>query len=212
MTFFTRTTAGSQGRLASRAGLWAVVGALALTVPLALSGCTQAQPHAESTYGGMPSYLPKSSLDTDAMLTGSVKKPALTSEGDSVKVKLPGGGSVVMSVTGPVVPGEGLPYQADYTTCTWTLTLSHATRAVPIRLSEFTTFDQAGFVYHLAAVPHTPALPTSVGPGQKATFELRTSMKVGEGLLRWAPADSASPAAAKAAKIVAAWDFEVEND
>ena len=181
-------------------------------MPLALSGCTQAQPHVQDTYGGLPSYLPKTSDDTDTMLTGTAARPALTSEGDSVKVKLPGGGSVVMSVTGPVVPGEGLPYQADYTTCTWTLTLSDATRTVPIRLSELTTLDQLGTVYRLAPVPHEPAPPASVAPGQKVTFELRAGMKVGEGLLRWAPAASASAADEKAAKIRAEWDFEVEND
>jgi hypothetical protein len=136
-------------------------------------------------------------------LTGSVKRPALTSEGDSVKVDLPSGGTVLATVTGPVVPGEGLPYQADYTTCTWTVTLSHATRDVDLDLSDLTTLDQLGTVYHPATVPGRPAPPAVLHPGQSTTFELRTGMKVGEGLLRWAPGGS---------KIVASWDFEVEND
>ncbi len=40
-------------------------------------------------------------------------------------------------------------------------------------------------------------------PGQRTTFEVRTVMKVGEGVLRWAPGGG---------KTLAEWDFEVEND
>ncbi|MCU1529414.1 MAG: hypothetical protein JWP75_3177 [Frondihabitans sp.] len=194
---------GSLGRLVTRAAPWASLAVVALAVPLALSGCTSAQPTVVDTYGGLPSYLPKAPVGTDDVLTGSVKRPALTSEGDSVKVELPGGGTVLATVTGPVVPGEGLPYQANYTTCTWTVKLSDATRNVLIRLSDLTTLDQLGAVYHPTTVPGQAAPPAVLHPGQSTTFELRTGMKVGEGLLRWAPGGS---------KIVAEWDFEVEND
>jgi hypothetical protein len=194
---------GSLGRLVTRAAPWASLAVVALTVPLALSGCTSAAPSAPDTYGGLPSYLPKAPVGTDDVLTGSVKRPALTSEGDSVKVELPGGGTVLATVTGPVVPGEGLPYQADYTTCTWTVKLSDASRDVPLRLSDITTLDQLGTVYHPAVVAGQPSPPALLHPGQSTTFEVRTGMKVGEGLLRWAPGGS---------KIVAQWDFEVEND
>lgn len=204
----TRVHARPHGRLASRAGLWAVAGAALLVVPLALAGCTSSTPHVEDTYGGLPSYLPTAPAGTDTILTGTLAKPALTSEGDAVKVKLPGGGSVVMTVTGPVVPGEGLPYQADVTTCTWTITLSGATRAIPIVLADMTTLDQLGTIYPLSPVPHEAAPPTSITPGRTTTFEVRTGMKVGEGLLRWAPGSSAGTSHG----IIAEWDFEVEND
>lgn len=199
----SKDTARSRGRLARRVGLRAVAGTVAILVPLALAGCSQAAPKVEDTYGGLPSYLPTAKAGTDGELVGSVTHPALTSEGDTVKVALPGGGTVRMTVTGPVVPGEGLPEQADFTTCTWTLKLDDATRAVPVRLSDLTTLDQLGNVYRLNAVPGEKAPPTELEPGSSTTFELRTNMKVGEGLLRWAPGGS---------KIVASWDFEVEND
>jgi hypothetical protein len=41
-----------------------------------------------------------------------------------------------------------------------------------------------------------------VAPNQTGTFELRVVKTVGEVLTRWAPRQ----------KIVATWDFEVEND
>jgi hypothetical protein len=40
-------------------------------------------------------------------------------------------------------------------------------------------------------------------PGQRASFELRTVMPVGEGAMRWAPA---------AHELLATWDFVVETD
>ncbi|RKR76377.1 hypothetical protein [Frondihabitans australicus] len=208
----TAYNARPQGRLVSRAGLWAVVGPLALAAGLAVAACFHAAPAtsaAEPAYGTMPAYLKKIAGDgTDAMLTGTAARPALTSEGDTVKVMLPGGGSVRMDVTGPVVPGEGLPFQADYTTCTWTITLSHATKNVPIVLTDMSTLDQVGTIYRLSRVPHEAAPPTSIGPGQSETFEVRADMKVGEGLLRWAPGATAG----SNSKILAEWDFEVEND
>jgi hypothetical protein len=203
VTVVKSSKAGSRGRLAHRAGLRAVLAGLAIVVPLALAGCSQAAPAVQDTYGGLPSYLPSAPAGTDGELVGSVSHPALTSEGDTVKVKLPGGGTVRMTVTGPVVPGEGLPHQTDATTCTWTLTLDHASTDTPIRLSDLTTLDQLGDVYSLAPVAGQPAPPAVLKPGASTTFELRTSMKVGEGLLRWAPGGKTT---------VASWDFEVEND
>lgn len=205
--------AGSQGRLATRAGLWAVCGAALLVLPLALSGCSQAAPAPKNTYGSLPAYLKdiQSKADaagSDATLTGTAEKPALTSEGDAVSVELPGGGSVLMTVTGPVVPGEGLPYQTASTTCTWTITLTKATRTVPILLTDMSTIDQLGTVYRLGPVPHEAAPPASIAPGETKTFEVRARMKVGEGLFRWAPGATAKTNE----RILAEWDFQVEND
>ena len=45
------------------------------------------------TFGAYPSYLPKDTLNrhSDAVLTGTIQRPALTNEGDAVKVKTPSG-------------------------------------------------------------------------------------------------------------------------
>jgi hypothetical protein len=156
----------------------------------------------QNRYGGLPSYLPTSSLRPDSVLTGSTGHPALTTEGDTVLVQLPGG-SVRATVSGPVVPGEGLPYQAQSTTCTWTVTLTGATTPTPVTLADFSTVDHFGTIYHPGFVTGQPATPTSIAPGQSVTFELQAVMRVGEGLMRWAPG---------APQILASWDFEVEND
>ena len=46
----------------------------------------------------------------DRVLTGTMQRPALTVEGLPVQVKTHGF-DVLVNVAGPVVPGEGLPYQ-----------------------------------------------------------------------------------------------------
>jgi hypothetical protein len=154
------------------------------------------------SYGSLPTFLPSTTIEPDSVLTGSTTHPALTTEGDSVRVQL-ADGVVLATVDGPVVPGEGLPYQTPATTCTWTVTLTGATRTLPIDLADFTSIDHLGAVYHATLVPGQPAPPAQLQPGQTTTFELRAVMPTGEGLMRWAPSGQ---------QIVASWDFEVEND
>lgn len=186
------------------------VAALAVAVPmavLALAGCAQTRiaPVAvahDDKYGGLPSFLPKESIHPDSVLTGTAAKPALTTEGDSVEAKF-SGGSARVSVVGPEVPGEGLPYQADATTCTWIVTITGTSGSIPVRASDFSSIDHLGAVYRPAFVAGQPMPPTDLKPGQKATFELRADMMVGEGLMRWAPDGK---------HVVGSWDFEVEND
>jgi len=165
-----------------------------------LADCgTAAKPVARPTptFGAYPSYLPKDALNdgSDAALTGTIQRPALTNEGDAVKVKT-SQWSVLATVSGPQVPGEGLPYQATETTCTWVVTMSGATGTVPISPSDFSSIDQDSNVYHPVLVPGQPKPP-------EVSFELRVVQATGEGLMRWAP---------NGRNIVAKWDFVVEND
>jgi hypothetical protein len=171
-----------------------------------VSGARPAASHSSNinTYGGYASYLPKSTLhqQNDVRLTGTAAQPALTSEGDGVEVRTPKW-SVLMTVSGPEVPGEGLPYQTPATTCTWVVTMSGATGLVPVAARDFTSIDHLGAVYRPVFVKGQPVPPKFLRPGQRVSFELRAVQVVGEGLMRWAP---------NGHNIVAKWDFEVEND
>ncbi len=138
----------------SRTASLAVAVAGAAVLAGALVGCSShVEPKAEDTYGGMPSYLAGIPSTTDAVLDGTAARPALTSEGDAVRVHLHGGATVLATVTGPVVPGEGLPYQGETTTCTWTVSLRDASGSVPVSLTDLTTTDQLGNAYRLSPVP-----------------------------------------------------------
>ena len=176
-------------------------------VLLTLAGCgtTAAGGSASAThFGGYPTYLPSSTLNyrSDTVQTGTVQRPALTSQGDGVEVKTMRW-SVLVTVTGPEVPGEGLPYQAPATTCTWIVTMADATGPVPVSASDFTSIDAENDVYRPAFVAGQPQPPRVLRPGQTISFELRAVEATGEGLMRWAP---------DGRNIVAKWDFVVEND
>jgi hypothetical protein len=176
-------------------------GALGVGIAEALSGSGGSASSA-GRYGALPSFLPTSSLQPDSALTGTAGRPALTSEGDAVVARLPHG-SALVTVSGPVVPGEGLPYQATATTATWTVTISHATGRVPVSARAFSTIDSLGQTYYPGFVPGQPRPPAILRPGQRTSFELRAVMPVGEGAMRWAPAVH---------ELLATWDFVVEND
>jgi hypothetical protein len=151
-----------------------------------------------------PSFLPKHTLNQrdDTVLTGTVDRPALTSQGDPVEVVTPHW-RVRAVVTGPNVPGEGLPVQQPATYCTWTITLSDATGDVPVLLSDFRPIDFVGETYQLSLPPGQTPLPSVLRPKQTLTFQVRDFETVGEGVMRWAPDGD---------HIVAKWDLVVEND
>ena len=167
---------------------------------LSIAGCSGSS--ASGKYGTLPSFLPSSSIQPDSVLTGTAARPALTSEGDTVRVVLPHG-SVLAKVTGPAVPGEGLPHAAETTTCTWTVELSDARGTVAVRVADFTALDHLGGLSHPHVLAGTPGPPSVLKPGRTARFTLRAVMRTGEGLVRWAPGS---------AHILSSWDFTVEID
>jgi hypothetical protein len=138
----------------------------------------------------------------DRTEVGTLAHPALTIEGDDVNAHT-STFSVLAVMNGPVVPGEGLPYQATFTTCTWTISLSHVKGKVPLAVADFDSIDHRGVVYQPYLVPGQPELPSFLRPGQSLTFKIRAVMPVGEGLMRWAPDGD---------HIIAKWDYQVEND
>jgi hypothetical protein len=150
------------------------------------------------------SWLPKQQLDhpIDRTMVGTAAHPAITVEGDYVEVRTPTFSALAL-VSGPVVPGEGLPTQTNFTTCTWTISLSHVVGRVPIAVADFDSIDHSQNVYKPYLLPGESAPPATVRTGQTLTFKLRGVMPVGEGLLRWAPDGN---------NIVAKWDYQVEND
>jgi hypothetical protein len=151
-----------------------------------------------------PSFLPKRTLDppVDRALTGTMARPAFTVEGLPVDVRTPTF-DVAITVSGPIVPGEGLPYQPPATTCTWTVTMRDATADVPVSLSDFHAINHLGAFQVPGLVPGEHRPPAVLHPGQVLTFRLRAYQLVGQGTMQWAPDHR---------HIVAIWDYEVEND
>ena len=138
--------------------------------------------------GAYPSFLPKKTLepDVDAALIGTEAKPALQTEGLAIEAKTKAF-DVRVTVSGPIVPGEGLPDQPAATTCTWTVTMKDASANVPVSIADFHSVDHLGSVFLMGLVPGEHAPPPVLHPGQTLTFQLRAYELVGEGMMQWAP-------------------------
>jgi hypothetical protein len=151
-----------------------------------------------------PAFLPKKTLvpDVDAPLAGTEARPALQVEGLPIDVKTRAF-AVRVTVSGPIVPGEGLPDPPAATTCTWTVTMKDATADVPVSLADFHSVDHLGSVFLMGLVPGEHPPPSVLHPGQTLTFQLRSYELVGEGMMQWAPDDK---------HVVGYWDYTVEND
>ncbi len=151
-----------------------------------------------------PSFLPKNTLNptVDAALVGTEAKPALQVEGLAVEAKTKAF-HVDITVSGPIVPGEGLPEQPDATTCTWTVTMKNASADVPVSIKDFHSVDHLGSVFIMGLVPGEHEPPSVLHPGQTLSFKLRSYELVGEGMMQWAPDHK---------HVVAYWDYTVEND
>jgi hypothetical protein len=187
--------------VARRATFWVIVAALVATLGWGIDGW--ASKPAAFHPSAPQSWLPKSmDRPTDQVLVGTVAKPALSVVGDAIRVETPTF-SALAEVSGPVVPGEGLPYQPQFITSTWTVSLSHVRGTVPLSVADFDSIDHLQTVYKPALVPGQPALPAALHTGQDLTFKVRSVMPIGEGLFRWAPDGD---------HIVAKWDYQVEND
>ena len=189
----------------TRAAAWrrsAGLAGAALLVAVTLTGCT-GSPTPTPTYGGLPSWLPTPSTDIHRTLVGTTASPAPSVQGQSVEAHLPDGGTILMTVNGPEVPGEGLPDPPPTTICTFTIEMSGGTVDVPIDVADFATHDVSGNVFHPGFVPDRSTPPSVLQAGESISFEIRTAMPVGEGVMQWAP-DGKNP--------VATWDFIVEND
>jgi hypothetical protein len=156
------------------------------------------------TTASYPSFLPKKTLQpaVDAALIGTEAKPALQVEGLPVEAKT-AAFDVRVTVSGPVVPGEGLPLQPTATTCTWTVTMKGATADVPVSLADFHAVDHLGSVVPMGLVPGEHPPPSVLHPGQTLTFRLRAYELVGAGTMQWAPDHR---------HVVGNWDYSVEND
>ncbi len=174
----------------------AIATVLIAAITLILAGCGGGSKYA--------SFLPKKTLepDVDAALTGTMAKPALQVEGLPVEVKTKAF-DVRITVSGPIVPGEGLPDQPAATTCTWTVTMNDATADVPVSVADFHSVDHLGAVFLMGLVPGDRPPPPVLHRGQKLTFLLRAYELVGEGMMQWAPDHK---------HVVAFWDYTVEND
>jgi hypothetical protein len=189
---------------ASSRSAWSRVVGPGFTRMIAVGLCSLVLAGCGASAAVYPSFLPKKTLDprVDETLTGTMAKPALQVEGLPVLVKTKTF-QVLVTVSGPVVPGEGLPDQPPATTCTWTVTMKDASATVPVSIADFHSVDHLGSVFLMGLVPGEHDPPHYIQRGETVTFKLRAYELVGEGMMQWAPDHR---------HVVADWDYTVEND
>jgi hypothetical protein len=163
-----------------------------------------ASPSSSSTkYGGLPSWLPKSTVPVGRVVSASSAHPKLAIEGDTVAVTLTSG-HVLATAVGPVVPEEGeFPVPAT-SPCSFTVTFTRAAGTVPIRPATFTILDEQGQLHHPRVMARGGGRsPGTVGAGQTVTIVIKDVLPTGAGTLRWSPGSG---------KPVVSWDFDIEID
>jgi hypothetical protein len=154
-------------------------------------------------YGGLPSWLPKSTVPVGRVVQASAAHPRLGIEGDTIVVHV-GSARVTVTAVGPQVPEEGkFPVPAT-SPCAFDVTLTRASAAIALRTGDFTVLDELGQLHFLRITArgggHAPA---SIRPGQTVTMVMRAVLPTGSGTLRWSP---------RSPRPVASWDFDVEID
>jgi hypothetical protein len=154
------------------------------------------------TYGGLPSWLPKSTVKVGRVVSASAAHPKLAIQGDTVAVTL-ADGHVLATAVGPVVPEEGeFPVPAT-SPCRFTVTFTRAAGVVPVSPATFTILDEQGQLHHPRVIARGGGkAPATVGQ-QTVTIVIKAVLPTGSGELRWSPGPG---------KPVVSWDFDIEID
>ncbi len=196
-----RRTFGSGPRRASIAAVPVLVVAVVLGVVAMAGG--HGKTSAKPKYGGLPSWLPKSTFNPNEVLQASLRKPVLAIQGNTVSVNL-AGGHVLAKLVGPMVPEDGKFPVPPTSPATFVLTLSHASGVVPISAGAFALVDERGTVRHptITAVGGGPLL-TRIPPDSTLSLRLHDVIPTGDGGLLWKP---------EGRHAIVSWDFNVEID
>jgi hypothetical protein len=174
---------------------------------ISLTAVSRARAPAASTssagYGQIPSWLPKPKVRVGRTAVATAAHPWLAIEGDTVSVRL-ARGRVLATAVGPAVPETGrFPVPAS-TPCTFTLTFTAGSVAVPLNASAFTIIDEYGHVHHpRVTVAGGGSPPTDVAPRRTVSLTATDVLPTGNGRLSWSPVAGAP---------IVSWDFAVEID
>lgn len=189
---------GSRGTPGAVAVTAAAVIAAILVIMLSAGS---AKPAAK--YGGLPSWLPKTTAPADHLVTATAAHPKLAVQGDTVRVEL-AHGQADTTIVGPRVPEEGkFPVPAT-SPCSFTVTLTRVSGDVPLHARDFTILAENSHLYRpRVSGPHGGPVPSVVRPGETVTLTLKAVLPTGGGQVRWRPA-SGPP--------ISSWDFDVEID
>jgi hypothetical protein len=162
-----------------------------------------AKPVSSSSYGGLPSWLPKATVKVGRVVHASAAHPQLGIEGDTFWVQV-GQSKVMATAVGPQVPEEGqFPVPAT-SPCSFDVTFTRATGDIALYGQAFTVLDELGQLHYLRITAQGGGrMPAEIRPGQTMTLIMSAVLPTGNGTLRWSP---------RSARPIVSWDFDVEID
>lgn len=163
-----------------------------------------ASPSDTNTYGGLPSWLPKSTLPVGRVLEASPGHPVLGIEGDTAHVRV-NGGSADMLAVGPQVPESGGFPVPTTSPVAFTVTLTHIKGTIGISPDEFVILDELGQLHHPSVtLANGSAVPRTLSSGHAVNLVIKdVAIPTGSGDLEWKPI---------AGRALVSWDFDVEID
>ncbi len=136
------------------------------------------------------------------VLSATATHPVVAIQGNGVKLHL-AHGSALATAVGPDVPDRIQGSGDLHTPATWDLTFADVHGTIPIAASRFTIADEQGSLLRPRLSAAAARLPKTVPAGRPLTLELRTTISIGDGKLRYAPSGG---------RWLAEWDFDVETD
>jgi hypothetical protein len=211
------TPSGDRGGWASWPGhRWAfvaaAVAALAASVVVVLLVTGGGKSPSDTTFGRLPTWLPKITTPTKPQYEqASAKHPILSEEqGYTVHATLPTGSAYVTAV-GPGFPtyvtnyaSKGLWPASKPVPSTFYVTIAKVTGTIPLPVGAFSVENQAfQRVGATLGLKGGGKLPASVRAGQTVTLEVHTKTLEGQGAIAWSPLGK---------KTLVAWIYQLELD
>lgn len=201
---FTRR--GSRGELGSRRIGFGVLGVVLIALGTfgIIEEVAGASNSSANTYGGLPSWLPKSTIPVGQVLQAFPGHPVLGIEGDTAHVELGSGGADIVAV-GPQVPESGDFPVPKTSPVTFSITIDDVHGDVPLKAGDFVILDELGHSHHPnVTIANGSALPVEIATGHKLELEVQDDqIPTGSGDLQWRPMRGGP---------LVSWDFDVEID
>ena len=110
---------------------------------------------------------------------------------------------MLATASGPAVPKEGHFPLPKTSPSTFTVTLSAASAAIPIKPAQFGVIDEEGRLHKVDVSNFSGgALPAELKPGVTVDLKIYAVLPTGEGRIMWAPIPADKP--------LVEWDYDNE--
>jgi hypothetical protein len=175
------------------------------------SAAASAARNANTSYGKLPSWLPKYRASTTKLEVATVAKPILSEEqGFTVHAELPSGAADITAV-GPEIPAyvsnyvqKGVWQSSHRAPGTFIVSVDNVSGTVPLSTRAFSILTNSGQIVHpVVSVKGGGRLPPVLHAGQRINLKVTGGVYEGVGSIRWAPLGRS---------VLVGWLYQLELD